>query len=88
MIGTIPKGSCQNMGHRAIGPRGPLRGAVGAAGARRGRFADWVTPGPVSRPTPFAPGGGSGERPAWWHHARMGLPRRRRSTEALSYDLT
>ncbi len=63
-------GSCQDIGHRAIGPGGSLRGAVGGAGAQRGRFADAVTPGPVGRSTPFAPGGGSGEPPAWSHHAR------------------
>jgi hypothetical protein len=68
---TMPMGSCQDIGHREIGPGGSLRWAVGAAGARRGRFADAVTPGHVGRPTPFAPGGGSGERAAEWHYARM-----------------
>jgi hypothetical protein len=37
------------------------------------RFSDAVTPGPVGRPIPFAPGGRGGERPAEWHHARMVL---------------
>ena len=55
---TIPTGSCQDIGHRAIGPGGSLGGAAGGAGARRGIM------------------------PAWFS------PRRRRSTEALSYVLT